>query len=85
MATPGVDYTLTGIPSKKTRERLRAMNVEIAAVSCGIQSWQVSYQRCRFCGRGWPKLKRLLKYAVRHYVCDDCREHYIQTAPGLKR
>lgn len=39
--------------------------------SCNL-NYGLTYQKCRFCDAGWPKLDHLWKYAVRHYVCDDC-------------
>ena len=35
-------------------------------------NYGLTYQKCRFCGTGWPKLTHLWKYAVRHYICDEC-------------
>lgn len=75
---PGVDYTLNGvIPSQKTKQRFAYDDlVEIEmSISAGH-----TVQRCKFCDRGWPELPHLLKYAVRHYVCEDCAEHFAQTA-----
>ena len=39
--------------------------------ACNI-NFGLTYQKCRFCGAGWPELKHLWKYAVRHYICDGC-------------
>jgi hypothetical protein len=58
--------------SARTRARLNDERDLIPQCSCGSSDWQLSYQKCRFCGRGWPELKHLNKYAVRHYICDDC-------------
>jgi hypothetical protein len=33
----------------------------------------LSYQSCRFCKSSWPNVTGLWKYAVRHYICDECR------------
>lgn len=71
---PGRDYTLTGIPERKTRERLKT-DAELVQCDCSL-TYGLTYQKCRFCGRGWPELPYLLKYAVRHYICAPCREHY---------
>jgi hypothetical protein len=81
MATAGIDYALTGIPSRKTVARLSEELVWCVANA----DWGLTYQKCRFCGRGWPELKGLFKYAVRHYVCEDCREHYRNSPPSSVR
>lgn len=77
-ASPGVDYTLTGvIPSMKSRQRFRFD--DLVHVELSIASGYV-YQSCRFCSRGWPNIPYLLKYAVRHYVCQDCAKYFAQGA-----
>lgn len=77
-AKPGVDYVLNGvIPSMKTRQRFAYD--ELVQCDCSAE-YGLTYQKCRFCDRGWPDLPYLLKYAVRHYACEDCANHYAETA-----
>lgn len=74
MAAPGIDYKLVRIPSPKTRARL-----EEELVRCDFHHEHgLSYQKCRFCDRGLGDVPYLLKYAVRHYVCEDCKRYYAQ-------
>lgn len=69
----GVDYTLSGVlPGKPTRARLAQ---PLTQCDTGAEHG-LTYQKCRFCSRGWPELPYLLKYAVRHYACADCVAHY---------
>lgn len=42
----------------------------------------LTYQTCRFCGKGWRELTGLWKYGVRHYICQECREAAIRKAKG---
>jgi len=48
------------------------------AIWCVFQSdWGLTYQLCRFCGRGRDHKKQgdgLWKYGVRHYACTECRD-----------
>ncbi len=79
----GIDYTLNGvIPSMKSCQRFAYDDL----VSCEVGSewYQLSYQKCRFCDRGLGDVDSLLKYGVRHYVCEGCAEHYAQMAQPRK-
>jgi hypothetical protein len=77
-AEPGVDYTLNGrIPSMESMQRFAYD--DLVHCECSAE-YGLTYQKCRFCDRGWPDLPYLLKYGVRHYVCEDCAEHFAQTA-----
>jgi len=72
-ATPGPDYALVRAPRRATAVRLRQGR---EPVRCAFGKWGLSYQTCRFCDRGLGQLRHLNKYAVRHYVCDDCLAYF---------
>lgn len=74
--------TMRRSPSRQTRERL---NNSLPKCECGPKDYQLSYQKCRFCDRGWPDLRHLFKYAVRHYVCRDCLDFLLQLPPHSYR
>lgn len=78
---PGIDYPLKCSPSRKTRLRLRDNLIECLC----HHEYGLTYQKCRFCERGWPDLRALLKYAVRHYICEDCRAYFLQLPPASLR
>ena len=63
------------------------------AIFCEFSEYGLSYQSCRFChkgigdarlvrigGGGWSR--GLFKYAVRHYICDECREKGMSNPVG---
>ena len=70
--------TMLRSPSRQIRRRLQDALPER---DCGMEDWQLTYQKCRFCDRSWPELKSLFKFAVRHWICADCIEAIRQLPP----
>jgi anaerobic ribonucleoside-triphosphate reductase len=48
------------------------------AIYCGFSKYGLSYQKCRFCGASFDKVAGLWKYAVRHYICEECRNRKLK-------
>lgn len=74
-------HVMRNVASPKTRAKL----AEIAKrpwMFSEFASTGLSYQKCRLCGRGLGEVRGLWKYGVRHYACDDCREHCCTMARG---
>jgi hypothetical protein len=68
------DHRKRGDEHCKACERMEKLQPIMAAHWCDADpDFGLTYQKCRFCGVSWPKVKGLFKYAVRHYVCADCR------------
>lgn len=77
-ALPGVDYVLKGsIPSMYSKRRFAYDDLVHVELSISMGHTDI---KCRCCRRGWPELPYLLKYAVRHYVCEDCANYYAESA-----
>ena len=51
----------------------RTKLLEARPCECGLPHG-LTYQKCRYCGAGWPEEKQLWRYAVRHYICSACRD-----------
>ena len=62
--------------SKPQRKQLEAAHL------CRFGEHGLSYQTCRFCHAGVEKFRDvgLYKYAVRHYICPECREKALSRA-----
>jgi len=61
------------------------------AVWCVFSEYGLSYQSCRFCKKGIGELHTpgafgeklgLWKYAVRHYICPQCRDKGMSNPAG---
>ena len=69
----GIDYALKATPNRSTVRGWEGRTL----IQCLCDAkYGLTYQKCRFCHRGWPELSHLLKYAVRHYVCNDCYRYF---------
>lgn len=83
-------HVLRNNASRATIEKLSTLKPH--AFSVQNREWGLTYQKCRFCERAVWEIDTLYngviglwKYGVRHYCCEDCRQHFSRFFNLFKR